>query len=152
MKLLTYGDKEEERLAAVAGDERYLIDLNIASHGTIPPDTVAFLKGDYWETAQKVLTLPPEEIRHALIERDGVRIGAPVPRPPTLIALGLNYKDHAEEGHQPLPETPLLFAKAPACVIGPYDPIPYPPEVQQLDYEVELGIVIGRKARKVSES
>ncbi|MDW8123068.1 MAG: hypothetical protein RMK62_12255, partial [Armatimonadota bacterium] len=69
MKLLTYGDKEEERLAAVAGDERYLIDLNIASHGTIPPDTVAFLKGDYWETAQKVLTLPPEEIRHALIER-----------------------------------------------------------------------------------
>ncbi len=151
MRLVTYGEKSEERLAVVASDERYIIDLNIASHGSIPADPVPFFSGDYWDLARRILTLPPSEISNALIERSAVRIGAPIPKPPTLIALGLNYRDHAEEGNQPLPQHPLLFAKAPASVIGPYDPIPYPPQVQQLDYEVELAVVIGKKARRIGE-
>ncbi len=151
MRLVTYGDRGEERLGVLVEGGRFILDLNIASNGTIPPDPIAFLDGDYWALAHKVVNQPPSELSSAaLVEAEGVRWGAPIPTPRTIIALGLNYLDHAEEGGQSAPPNPLLFAKAPAATIGPYDDIVYPPQVTQLDYEAELAIIIGKRAKNLT--
>jgi 2,4-didehydro-3-deoxy-L-rhamnonate hydrolase len=74
----------------------------------------------------------------------------PLFRPRNVICIGLNYKDHAVESAVPLPEKPVVFAKLNGCVIGPNAPIILPPETQQVDYEAELAVVIGRRCRGVS--
>src|SRR2546425_2658245 len=112
------------------------------------------------------------EIFHA-VERDGelrrasgdlfagLSIGAPVRgglnavtvlppvTPSKIVCVGLNYKDHAAEQGKPLPAEPLLFIKPSSAVIGPGDPIRIPPGVGRVDHEAELGVVIGRRARRV---
>jgi 2-keto-4-pentenoate hydratase/2-oxohepta-3-ene-1,7-dioic acid hydratase in catechol pathway len=83
---------------------------------------------------------------------DGVAARAPVGRPGKVVCIGLNYRDHAEEAGLELPEVPILFPKFANSVIGPGDPIVIPPETTRADYEAELGIVIGRRAYRVSEA
>lgn len=80
-----------------------------------------------------------------------VRLLAPV-RPGKVVAVGLNYRDHAVETGQSLPSIPLLFAKFPSSVVGPGAPIVLPPSTVEADYEAELGVVIGRTASGVSEA
>lgn len=80
---------------------------------------------------------------------DDVRRLAPVPRPSQIICVGLNYHDHAEEQDEEVPNRPLLFAKSPSAVTNPDDPIVHPAGIEQVDYEVELAIVMGRTARNV---
>jgi len=75
-----------------------------------------------------------------------------IPRPGKIVCVGLNYRDHAAEGGQDLPKAPLLFAKWPNTLIGDGDPVVLPPESTQVDYEAELGVVIGAKAKRVSEN
>jgi len=74
-----------------------------------------------------------------------------IPRPGKIVCVGLNYRDHAAEGGMDLPKAPLLFAKWPNTLIGDGDAIVLPPESSQVDYEAELGVVIGASARRVSE-
>ena len=74
---------------------------------------------------------------------------SPVPRPRMIWAVGINYRDHAAETGRDLPAAPTLFAKAPGSMIGPDEPIVVPPHVQQPDYEGELAVVIGRRAKDV---
>jgi 2-keto-4-pentenoate hydratase/2-oxohepta-3-ene-1,7-dioic acid hydratase in catechol pathway len=76
------------------------------------------------------------------------KILAPV-MPSKIVAIGLNYRDHAIETNKPLPEEPLIFMKPPTAVIGPDAPIQIPAGVGRVDHEAELGVVIGRVARKV---
>jgi 2-keto-4-pentenoate hydratase/2-oxohepta-3-ene-1,7-dioic acid hydratase in catechol pathway len=81
----------------------------------------------------------------------GVKLLAPV-NPPNIIALGLNYRAHADEGKVPYPPEPLMFIKATTALIGPGDPIMLPADFQEsVDYESELAIVIGKKAKLVPE-
>jgi len=80
------------------------------------------------------------------------RIGAPIGVVPKFFGIGLNYRDHAEETGMPIPEMPIVFAKASSCVSGPYDPIFAPKGFERMDYEVELGVVIGTKARSATEA
>jgi 2-keto-4-pentenoate hydratase/2-oxohepta-3-ene-1,7-dioic acid hydratase in catechol pathway len=87
----------------------------------------------------------------AAVSRDHVRPLAPVPEPGKIVCVGLNYRDHAEEQDEPIPEKPLLFGKAPTCVTNPGDPIVHPPG-EEVDYEVELGVVIGREATAVDRA
>jgi 5-oxopent-3-ene-1,2,5-tricarboxylate decarboxylase/2-hydroxyhepta-2,4-diene-1,7-dioate isomerase len=77
---------------------------------------------------------------------------APVTRPSKVVALGRNYVEHARESGHEVPDEPVLFAKAPSAVIGPGADIIYPQGVQRLDPELELGVVIGRRARSVAEA
>ena len=80
-----------------------------------------------------------------------VRILAPV-SPPNILCLGLNYRKHADEGGMPYPAEPMLFIKATTALCGPGDPIVLPEAYQDsIDYEVELVIVIGKKAKNISE-
>jgi 2-keto-4-pentenoate hydratase/2-oxohepta-3-ene-1,7-dioic acid hydratase in catechol pathway len=74
-----------------------------------------------------------------------------IERPSKIVCVGLNYRDHAEEQGTPIPKAPLLFAKWPNTLIGPGEPILIPEEVEEADYEAELGVVIGRRTRRVSE-
>ncbi|MBD3162141.1 MAG: 5-carboxymethyl-2-hydroxymuconate isomerase [Candidatus Eisenbacteria bacterium] len=73
----------------------------------------------------------------------GERLGPPIPDPSKIVAIGLNYRAHAEEQNKKPPEAPLLFAKAPSCLIGAGDPIRIPPQEEKVDAEAELAIVIG---------
>jgi 2-keto-4-pentenoate hydratase/2-oxohepta-3-ene-1,7-dioic acid hydratase in catechol pathway len=75
---------------------------------------------------------------------DGRRIGAPIARPHQVIGIGLNYVDHAVESGMAVPSRPVVFTKAPNSMVGPYDDIVMPGHAVELDYEVELGAVIGR--------
>ncbi|MFI4874931.1 MAG: fumarylacetoacetate hydrolase family protein [Blastopirellula sp. JB062] len=76
-----------------------------------------------------------------------VRWGAPIARPGKVICIGLNYADHATESGMPIPEEPIIFFKAANTVVGPYDDVLIPRKSEKTDWEVELGIVIGKDAR-----
>ena len=74
---------------------------------------------------------------------------APVPRPGKILCIGLNYRDHAAESNMPIPEKPVVFSKFSTCVIAPGEPVVLPSTSQQVDYEAELAVVIGRRAKHV---
>src|ERR1700741_2877624 len=74
---------------------------------------------------------------------------APVPRPRKIICIGLNYRDHAAESSMAIPEKPVMFSKFSSCVIAPGEPVVVPSTSQQVDYEAELAVVIGRRAKHV---
>lgn len=80
------------------------------------------------------------------------RIGAPVGVVPKFLGIGLNYRDHAEETGMPIPEVPIVFAKASSSVSGPYDPVLAPKGFERMDFEVELAVVIGTRAKDVPEA
>jgi 2,4-diketo-3-deoxy-L-fuconate hydrolase len=73
------------------------------------------------------------------------RIGAPIARPHQILCIGLNYADHAAESRMDVPEEPIVFSKAPNTIVGPNDDVLRPPGSKKLDYEVEIGVVIGRR-------
>ena len=79
------------------------------------------------------------------------RLGSCVAMPSKFVAIGLNFSDHARETGSPIPEHPVVFFKAPSCIVGPNDNVMVPKDSTQLDWEVELVIVIGSKAQHVSE-
>jgi 2-keto-4-pentenoate hydratase/2-oxohepta-3-ene-1,7-dioic acid hydratase in catechol pathway len=81
---------------------------------------------------------------------EGARWGACIARPGKIICIGLNYSDHAAESGMPVPAEPIVFLKASNTVIGPYDPVLIPRTSQKTDWEVELGIVIGKTTRYLS--
>lgn len=86
-----------------------------------------------------------------LVPAEGVRLGPPVARPGKIICLGKNYAAHAKEFDAKIPESPILFSKAVSALSGPTDPIILPEGVTQVDGEVELAVVIGRAAHRVTE-
>jgi 2-keto-4-pentenoate hydratase/2-oxohepta-3-ene-1,7-dioic acid hydratase in catechol pathway len=77
-------------------------------------------------------------------------VALPIDRPQKIVCIGLNYRDHAEEQGTELPAAPLLFAKWPNTLIGQGEPIMIPPITKQVDYEAELGVVIGERVRRAS--
>jgi 2-keto-4-pentenoate hydratase/2-oxohepta-3-ene-1,7-dioic acid hydratase in catechol pathway len=109
------------------------------AHGLIEEGGVYALAGDLFEGFErgaKVAALA------------AVNLLAPV-QPPKIVAVGVNYRAHAEEMELSLPEVPLLFLKPPSAVIGPGEAIVYPAMSQQVDYEGELAVVVGRRARHI---
>lgn len=80
-----------------------------------------------------------------------VRLGSCVARPSKMVGIGLNYRDHAQEASMAIPKEPVIFLKATTSLSGPFDPIPLPANSQKVDWEVEIAIVIGKKASLVSE-
>ena len=81
----------------------------------------------------------------------GTRLGSPIARPSKIICIGLNYRKHAEEAKMPVPEAPILFMKASSSICGPFDPIYIPKNSTQTDWEVELAVVIGKRAKYVKK-
>ena len=103
----------------------------------------AFLAGDGLERARAALdplTLPR-------LDDAGLRIAPPIAPPGKIVCIGLNYRDHAEETGAALPAEPVVFLKDPSTIVGPYDDVLIPRGSAKTDWEVELGVVIGREAR-----
>lgn len=113
---------------------------NLVLHGILEGGVVHLIKGDPFDTSIN---------RDTQFNLKDVRIIAPV-IPTKVIAIGLNYADHAKELNLPIPEVPLIFLKPPSSVIGPFETIYYPPQSKRVDYEAELAIVIKKKAHNVS--
>lgn len=81
------------------------------------------------------------------VDISGERLGAPLSRPGKIVCIGLNYRDHARETNAEIPTEPIVFMKDPSTVVGPNDDVLIPPASEKTDWEVELGVVIGRRAR-----
>ncbi|MCC5857111.1 MAG: fumarylacetoacetate hydrolase family protein [Ectothiorhodospiraceae bacterium] len=99
-----------------------------------------------------VSTLAGANIAGLPAARDVEGFAAPIAGTGKIIGIGLNYVDHARESGAEPPEEPIMFTKATSAISGPYDPILLPPGSEKLDWEVELGVVIGRSARRVQEN
>ena len=148
MRLVSFGKLGEERLGALIEKGSKVVDLNRADAG-LPAEMLPFLRGDFWARTRALLADTSKIAPRALLPRAQVRLGAPVPRPGLIVCVGLNYKEHADEQGVPYPQAPLLFSKAPMAACGPEDDVVYPEGVEQLDYEVELGVIIGKTAKQV---
>jgi 2-keto-4-pentenoate hydratase/2-oxohepta-3-ene-1,7-dioic acid hydratase in catechol pathway len=85
------------------------------------------------------------------VEAGGVRLLPPVPDPPKIVCLGLNYRDHAAESGAPIPKEPVLFSKYATALIGANEPIVLPPVSKEVDYEAELVVVLGKRGRPRDE-
>lgn len=139
MKLLRIGAPGAEIPAALADDTHY-VDLS---------DVV----GDFDETffasggIDRIRSVVAERIAAGNVAQLGdQRIGAPTARPHQIICVGLNYSDHAKETGQAVPAEPILFTKSPNTLVGPNDDVRMPRGATKLDWEVELGIVISKRA------
>ena len=86
-----------------------------------------------------------------VVDLDAERVGPCVARPPKVVCIGLNYVDHARESGQDVPTEPVVFFKAANTVVGPYDDVHIPRTSEKTDWEVELGVVIGREARYLED-
>ena len=147
MKLVSYGPLGHEKPGVIHGDQ--VIDLS-GVDPSLAPTVRGIIEADeiprIADIPKNATTIDAKYL-HPVSE---VRLGPPVTNPSKIVCLGLNYKDHAEEQKREVPERPLLFAKAPSCLIGLGDPIPIPKDVEKLDHEVELAFVIGKKAKNIS--
>jgi 2-keto-4-pentenoate hydratase/2-oxohepta-3-ene-1,7-dioic acid hydratase in catechol pathway len=114
------------------------------------PDMLSVIAGgaDAMDRILRWAGNPPGGARHDPATQ---RLAAPIPRPPKIICIGLNYRDHAIESNLPIPQTPTVFAKFPTAVIGPGQPIVLPKNSTQPDYEAEFAVVIGKRVRHVPE-
>lgn len=119
-------------------------------------------EGDRWRFVQSNSGAPYASIGEFLLSGRGesgvggfvegpFTFAAPVPRPPKIIAVGLNYRDHAAEQNKPAPEKPMLFSKASNTVIGPDQVVRIPPTAGQIDFECELGVVVGKGGLDITE-
>jgi 2-keto-4-pentenoate hydratase/2-oxohepta-3-ene-1,7-dioic acid hydratase in catechol pathway len=87
-----------------------------------------------------------------LLPLESVRLCAPLARPPKILCVGLNYRDHAKESNMEPPSVPTVFAKYATAIVGPGDPIVLPAATQKPDYEAELAVVIGRRTKHIPRS
>jgi 2-keto-4-pentenoate hydratase/2-oxohepta-3-ene-1,7-dioic acid hydratase in catechol pathway len=148
MRLVTYRAAGERRAGALV--DQGVVDLN-RTDPELPPDVVALLQGgpSLLERARRVVADTVAVPDAAVRPLASVELVAPIPRPPKIVCIGLNYADHAAEAGLAIPARPSVFLKAPSTVIGPGEPIIRPPTTEQLDYEIELAVVIGQRAKAV---
>lgn len=151
MRLVSYGPMGEERAGILVGAQ--IVDLERA--GAPSSDMRLILERPDWRAIVDRAFAARGSV--APVEAASVRLGCPVPVPRKLLIAGANTKSHLKEAAPVLkdvspPREPMILAKATSCLCGPYDDIVHPPETKKLDYEVELGVVIGRKARRIRES
>lgn len=142
MKLIRFGEPGREK-PGVELDDKTRIDVshNFADYGE------DFFANDGLNKLSKWLASNSKTAPAA-----SGRLGAPVKRPGKLICIGLNYRKHAEESGMALPGEPVVFFKATSAIVGPFDDIIIPKNSAKTDWEVELAVVIGKKASYINES
>jgi 2,4-diketo-3-deoxy-L-fuconate hydrolase len=142
MKLIRYGAAGKEKTGVIINNVKY--------------DTAAFGEDYNEEFFESDGLSRLQQFIHANsplpVIADTERLASPVARPSKIVCIGLNYKDHAEEMGAPLPPEPVIFMKSTTALAGPFDDIVIPKNSVKTDWEVELAIVIGKKASYVDES
>jgi 2,4-diketo-3-deoxy-L-fuconate hydrolase len=140
MKLVRYGNPGREKPGLIDAEGR-LRDLS----GVVPD------LGPQQLGAAALARIRKANTARLPLVRGNPRFGCPVAQVGKFIAIGLNYADHAEESGAPIPKEPIVFMKATSCIQGPNDPVMLPRGSVKTDWEVELGVVIGTRARYVSQ-
>jgi 2-keto-4-pentenoate hydratase/2-oxohepta-3-ene-1,7-dioic acid hydratase in catechol pathway len=144
MKLLRLGERGRERPAVLISDDEAIDVSSIV--GDFDP---SFFAGGGIDRIRRAL----DDANHLpRVQIGPERVGAPIVRPGKLMAVGLNYRDHAEETRAPIPDRPIIFDKAVSSINGPYDDVVIPSNYRTVDHEVELAIVFGKTARRVRRS
>jgi 2-keto-4-pentenoate hydratase/2-oxohepta-3-ene-1,7-dioic acid hydratase in catechol pathway len=154
MRLVTFAGAQGPRLGAVSGDE--VVDLAIGSGETagLSGSMIEFLAlGSHGlDVASRILERGlrdrPADAIHALAT---AKLLAPIPRPGKIIGVGLNYNDHAAEVGRSKQDRPRLFVKVSSSVTGPGTTVAIPQGIEKLDFEVELAVVIGKRASRATE-
>lgn len=123
------------------------LEIHKASGGRLPADPMAYTS---IETQRELRGLRLGDSDGGFEEFDPLLLRAPVPRPGKILAIALNYNDHAVESSQTPPGQPMLFAKLPSSLCGPFEPITIPPGRDEVDYEAEVVVVIGRRIRAIA--
>ena len=141
MKLLRVGEKGKEIVVALDKNQK-LRDLSSIVND-LDPETLNF---------QVLQNLKNIELKKLKEINPNIRIGSCISKPIDFLAIGLNYKAHAEGTKSKLPTEPILFNKSSGCIQGPDDPIVKPKYAKKLDYEVEVAIVIGREGKYIPEN
>ncbi|SDG75233.1 fumarylacetoacetate hydrolase family protein [Mucilaginibacter sp. P25] len=141
MKLIRFGEIGKEKPGIIQNDKRY----DVSAFGEDYTEQFFETDGINRLTAFVQDNLLPEVA-------DDVRLGSPIVRPSKLVCIGLNYADHAKETNAPLPPEPVIFMKATTAIVGPFDDIMIPKNSVKTDWEVELAVVIGKKASYVEEA
>ena len=141
MKLLRVGQKGKEKPAALDKDGKI---RDISSHiKDLNPDHLNF------DTISKLQSVELSSLPEL---SSGERIGSCITKPGKFVAIGLNFSDHAAESGLPVPSEPIMFMKATSCISGPNDNIEMVQNSKKLDWEVELGIIIGKEAKHIELS
>jgi 2-keto-4-pentenoate hydratase/2-oxohepta-3-ene-1,7-dioic acid hydratase in catechol pathway len=138
MRLARIGEPGRER-PAVVDENGALFDAT---------DVIGDYDAAFWDSGEAALRIALDEGKLSPVDGP-YRFGPPVARPGKIVCIGLNYLDHAHETNAEPPVEPVIFMKAPDCVVGPDDEVLVPRRSVKTDYEVELGVVIGRTARYV---
>ncbi len=141
MKLVRYGPPGREKPGIIDADGK-LRDLS---------KKVKDIEGEALAPAT-IAKLRKLDVNRLPLVKGRPRLGPCVATPSKFVAIGLNFVDHAKETGSPIPEHPIVFFKAETCIVGANDPIMLPKDSTQTDWEVELGIVIGRTARYVEKA
>ncbi len=152
MRLVTFLQNGEVRLGALRthDGQEVIVDLNRAEP-RLPASMLDFLAAGEraQELAVEVLQEAPASTMH---EREAVTLKAVLTNPGKIICIGLNYRDHAAETHQSIPEVPMVFAKYNNTLVGSGEPILLPRVTQRVDYEAELAVIIGKRGRSIAEA
>ncbi|HXG66397.1 MAG TPA: fumarylacetoacetate hydrolase family protein [Blastocatellia bacterium] len=158
MKLITFALESDRapRVGARLADGAHILDFGAALGLSAGHDLLAWfdLDGPWFARAralyeERAAGAKSLDDTGAVLRRDRARLLAPVPRPGKLICIGLNYRDHAAESNMPIPERPVVFSKFATSVATPDQPVVIPATSAQVDYEAELAVVIGRRAKGV---
>jgi len=142
MKLIRFGELNKEKPGVLIDDIRYDVSAYCEDYNE------AFFENDGLEKLRGILK-NQKSLREVPA---GVRAGSPIARPSKIVCIGLNYADHARETGAALPPEPVIFLKSTTALTGPYDDIVIPRNSQKTDWEVELAVVIGKKASYVEAS
>ncbi len=150
MHLVTFRTQDgEHRLGVLShhNHQEVIVDLHQADPH-LPVTLLEFLREgeEALNRARRIRENVPDDAVHLT---DTVALGTLIPHPGKIICIGLNYRDHAEEAHLPLPEVPVVFAKYANTLIGPFEAIVLPRTTQEVDYEAELACVIGRRGKYI---
>jgi 2-keto-4-pentenoate hydratase/2-oxohepta-3-ene-1,7-dioic acid hydratase in catechol pathway len=146
MRLATFQTGSRAPMVGViSGDQMFPVPSRYS-------DMCAFLAGGDAALAEAKALASGESGQNERYRLDQVRLLAPVPRPGKIIAVGLNYRDHAIETKQEVPTSPVIFAKFPSSINGPDADVVIPGSDPQVDYEAELAVVMGRRTKGVSEA
>jgi 2-keto-4-pentenoate hydratase/2-oxohepta-3-ene-1,7-dioic acid hydratase in catechol pathway len=153
LKISRYRFRTEERYGVLLAET--ILDLPMLAESEkmeLPRNIVEFIAQEATETAEALLKKSgPRNLKSASIPLSEVHILAPISFPPKIVCLGWNYVDHAAERKVPPPEEPVFFMKPHTAIAGPGDKIVKRPFVKELDYEGELAVVVGKKAKDVPE-
>ena len=144
MRLLTFVQEGSARLGVHTGE--VIVDVVLAMPGAPADWPSVFVAGVLPEIARAVAAAPAE----ARFPAEGVRLLPPIPRPPKILCIGLNYRTHAEETGMAIPDYPIVFVRFPSSIVGAEAPMVCPALSDHFDYEAELVVVVGRGGRAIA--